>query len=304
VPCYHPLLAYRSLVRSPGGGFPIQFKRTGTSGPLIQIACGQCLGCRLERSQAWATRIMHEAQMHEENAFLTLTYAPEKLPPDSSLHKEDFRNFMKRYRKALQPLRIRFFHCGEYGETTGRPHYHAAIFGHDFKDKKPWAKNPQGQQTWTSSQLNELWGLGHCIIGSLSMQSAAYVARYVMKKVTGPQALEHYSRIEPETGEVTRLQPEYITMSRNPGIGKNWLDQFGEDCYSEDFVPLQGGKSGKVPDYYLKELRKTDEKRYESIKKARQSRAKANAKENTWQRLETKQAVKAAAIRQLKRNTI
>jgi len=120
------------------------------------LPCGRCIGCRLERSRQWAVRMMHEASLHQDNCFITLTYDNEHLPKNASLVKRDFQLFMKRLRKAYPAVRIRFFHCGEYGEQYGRPHYHAILFGFDFPDKYFLGKRNQFP-VWRSASLERLW---------------------------------------------------------------------------------------------------------------------------------------------------
>ena len=71
MPCYSPLKGFRNL---ESGG--IVFKRSSIAGEAMEVACGQCLGCRLDRSRMWAIRIVHEASLHDDNCFLTLTYVP------------------------------------------------------------------------------------------------------------------------------------------------------------------------------------------------------------------------------------
>ena len=170
------------------------------------VACGQCVGCRLERSRQWAIRCVHESQMHEQNCFITLTYSDEFLPENGSLQLKHFQDFMKRLRFHVGGG-IRFFHCGEYGEENGRPHHHAIIFNHDFADKKVWKTN-NGVVLYRSKILEELWPYGFATVGCVSFESAAYVARYITKKVNGDMADSHYLGRE----------PEYITMSRRPGV--------------------------------------------------------------------------------------
>jgi len=92
--CFHPLQAYQLDTGE------IQFHDSGRGHPL-ELPCGQCIGCRLERSRQWAIRCVHEASMHENNCFITLTYAPEYLPPDGGLIKSDFQKFIKRLRKSI-----------------------------------------------------------------------------------------------------------------------------------------------------------------------------------------------------------
>lgn len=229
MPCYHPLIGRMTRAGAPlkimGSANSVQRLRLDE----ITIPCGQCTGCRLERSRQWAIRCVHEASMHEKNCFVTLTYADQHLPTDGSLKKKHFQNFMKKLRKALAPQRIRFYHCGEYGERFNRPHYHALLFGVDFPDKTLWARN-KGNPIYRSPTLEKIWTHGNATIGTVTFESAAYVARYIMKKVTGPDAQNHY-------GQRT---PEYTTMSRRPGIGANWLSKFKDEVYPQDRVYMRG----------------------------------------------------------------
>lgn len=129
----------------------------------------------------WAVRIVHEAQMWPQNSFITLTYRPEDLPQGGSLNVEHYQLFMKKLRARNTGHKIRFFHCGEYGEKLSRPHYHAILFNYDFPDKKVFSEK-NGNTIYTSELLEDIWGKGFCTIGDVTFQSAAYVARYVMKK--------------------------------------------------------------------------------------------------------------------------
>lgn len=191
----------------------------------------------MEYSRQWAVRIAHEASLYESNVFLTLTYRDEDLPAHDSLCLRDWQLFMKRLRKR-SGANIRFFHCGEYGETTHRPHYHAILFNYDFSDRKFLKQTATGFAIDTSADLDEIWQKGDCYIGSVTFESAAYCARYVMKKLTGQRKSEYGNR-----------EPEYATQSRRPGIGKPWLDKWNTDVFPNDFVILDGVKQ-RVPGYY------------------------------------------------------
>ncbi len=240
--CFHPLTAYRA----PGGSIVFNRKDGWADRPL-ELACGQCQGCRLERSRQWAIRCVHEAQCHKQNCFVTLTYDNDNLPEDGSLRLEDWQKFAKRLRHKLGPFR--FFHCGEYGEVNMRPHYHACIFGHDFiADRGLW-KDSGKYPLFRSPVLDETWGLGFATVGALTFKSAAYVARYVMKKATGPLAAEKYGRVDEETGDVSFVRPEYVTMSRRPGIGSKWFERFKSDVYPSDEV-VHEGKRYRPPRFY------------------------------------------------------
>jgi len=245
MPCYTPLTAYRSVLPGPSGKPSITFNRKqGYVDLPITLPCGQCVGCRLERSRQWAIRCVHEAQMHDANSFITLTYDQEHLPPDGSLNLREFQLFMKKLRKFLG-FPIRFFHCGEYGDKQGRPHYHALIFGYDFPDKTVWDRRDE-IILYRSKTLEKLWPIGFSTIGEVTFESAAYCARYIMKKITGQSAWEHYTTWDPDTGEVLATRtPEYTTMSRGGkdgqgGIGRSWLDKYEHDVYPSDEVIMRG----------------------------------------------------------------
>lgn len=249
MPCYSPLDAWRR----EGGGKLIFGSEKNAAASLatnfVSIPCGQCIGCRLDRSVNWAVRIMHESRMHEYSSFVTLTYDDEHLPYGGTLHYPHFQLFMKRLRKRFEPHKLRFFMCGEYGDAFGRPHYHAAIFGAAFADRYPWRKSSAGFQLYRSRLLEAAWDLGGAEIGDLSFESAAYVARYCTKKITGKEADGHYAKLVPETGEIISLVPEFARMSLKPGIGASWFDKYGDHAIEHEFVIMDGRKL-PVPKFY------------------------------------------------------
>jgi len=146
MPCDNPIAAIRSSTPNKNGNFPLVLLTKGidTYRGEIKIPCGQCTGCRLDRSKAWAIRCYHESMMWEENCFATLTYDDEHLPKNSSLDKRDLQKFFKRLRKKYEPKKIRYYACAEYGEKSFRPHYHAAIFNISFADRKEWKRTKEG----------------------------------------------------------------------------------------------------------------------------------------------------------------
>ena len=264
--CYHPLTGYWATSTDGGRSIVFDFNKSNRTGVKVILPCGQCVGCRLERSRQWAVRCMHEASLHKDNCFVTLTYNDFYLPENGSLVKSDFQKFMKRLRKRVGTS-VRYYYCGEYGENFGRPHYHAVLFGYDFKDKFLWRENTNGDRCYRSKLLEELWPFGLSEIGDVTFQSAAYVARYVMKKRTGKQADEYYG---------SRL-PEYNDMSRRPGVGALWLEKYQNDVYPHDFM-VMNGKKMRPPRFYdnryeinypaeierIKELRTKNMRRYRS----------------------------------------
>lgn len=299
--CYSPLKGFED--KENGG---IVFKRSSRAGAEMEVACGQCIGCRIDKSKEWAARCVHESQMHQDNSFVTLTYDDENLPHDGSLNKRHFQLFMKRLRKHFNETQIRFFHCGEYGDKLGRPHYHACLFGIDFSDRVPHSVS-NDVVTYYSPTLEKIWGKGFATCGELNYQTAAYTARYIMKKVTGNRALDHYQKIDVLTGEIYQLQPEYTTMSlgrqKNDGLGARFFLKYLNDFFPADECPIPGkGVYPGVPRYYEEIYREKNPDSYAEIKKRRKLYRDTHADEYTGRRLDAKYKVKQAQLSQLPRS--
>jgi len=254
----------------------------------------------VDRSREWAVRSYHEAQLHENNCFITLTYNDEHLPADGSVDVRHWQLFAKRLRKLMGPFR--YFHCGEYGGKNQRPHYHACLFGLDFPDKVVFQVKDDNI-TYTSEVLAERWGMGFCTIGAVTFESAAYCARYILKKYLGEGSEEHYEAYDLETGEVQgHVKPEYVTQSRNHGLAHGWLERFGlSEIYPDDFVVI-GNRKLKVPSYYDVQLEKLDPVLYEQVKAKRLERMELMEHEYTPERLAVRKEVFVSRIKKLKRN--
>ncbi len=270
----------------------------------MEVACGQCLGCRLDHSKMWAARMAHEAAMHENNCFITLTYDEEHLPRDGSLNKKHFQDFMKRLRQKFSDRTIRYYHCGEYGDQLNRPHYHACLFNLEFPDEQLFNHN-DGYPLFISQTLQKLWPYGFSTIGDLTMESAAYTARYCLKKVTGVRGHDHYLRYD-QYGVAYWLQPEYATMSRGrkkgQGIGADWFHTYTTDVFPSDTLPIPGvGLIRTIPRYYEQLYGETEPDRLQEIKKLRQQFHAAHADDYTPQRLMAKYKVQMAKCKQLQR---
>lgn len=229
--------------------------------------------------------------MHTHNCFITLTYDDEQLPKHGSLHYRDFQLFLKRLRKHTGASGLRFYMCGEYGSNFGRPHYHACIFGHDFEDRYYWRTTSGGSKSYRSPTLEKLWTQGNSEIGTVTFESAAYIARYCVQKITGPMAKWAY-------GPCT---PEFNQMSRGQGIGKSWLEKYLPDVYPNDYVIARGAKS-KPPKYYDKHLAKIDPILLGQIKESREIDGTSRRDDNTQERLKAKETVAKAKSKLLKRS--
>jgi len=258
----------------------------------MSVVCGRCIGCRVARARSWSLRCVHEAQLHDANCFVTLTYSDEHLPPDGSLRYRDFQLFMKRLRKwARRP--VRFFMCGEYGEGLRRPHYHACLFGLNFsEDREPVTRLSTRHVHYRSPSLVRLWGLGHVDITDLNARTAEYAARYVLKKVSGPPAEDHY-RVVDADGVVSSLVPEFARMSLRPGVGAEWFSRFSADVLSGDSV-VDGGRALPVPKYYDRLRKRFDAAGLAEVKAEREARAYRLRADSSPDRLEVREAVAVA----------
>lgn len=317
MPCYHPRKAWYSRDVNPSGKRSLVFDAAKGIGFPIEIPCRCCIGCKLDQAQQWATRLMHHktAEPLRPCAFITCTYAPEHLPERGVLQPRDMDLFWKKLRKHCPGIKIQYLYCGEYGdhpdaqsfadhqgEITGRPHYHAVVYGVDFReDRRFYKKNKQGDRLYKSKTLDRLWGKGMCIIGDVTQQSCEYVTRYCLKKINGHQALEHYARIDPVTGEWYLLPREFIRMSRRPGLGKVFYDKYHTSFQQRDSVIVKGHEQ-KLPAYYDRLQGREDESALERVKLKRQRKAAKRKAESTPERLAVREEVRKAKISGLKRS--
>lgn len=206
-----------------------------------EVPCGKCIGCKLDKSADWATRCMVEASLHAENWFITLTYDDESLPEDGKVSKRDVQLFNKRLRAAYGNG-IRFFLCGEYGEKFLRPHYHGIYFDLHLDDLKPISRGYDGNIYYSSKKLERIWNNGFVLIGAVSFRSAGYVARYSLKAFKD---------------DLKDFKP-FLLMSRNPGIGHDWIESNLVKVYNTDtvYVDLGDRKMTKSNRYFDSQLEK------------------------------------------------
>lgn len=301
MPCYHPLQAYKT---ASGSVVFDQRKAHGEITKSIELACGQCYGCRLERSRRWAMRCVHESSLYKQNCFITLTYNDENIPNRGQLTYKHFQDFMKRLRfhAAKKDNRIiRFYMGGEYGSINWRPHYHAILFNWEWEDKTYFKTTGSGERVYTSQQLEKLWPYGYSSTAAATFESAAYIARYCMSKRTGDEAKEWYKRIDNE-GEY-HLIPEFNKMSNRPGIGADWLKFYKNDVYQNDYVVINGQES-RVPTYYDKLFKKMNPDKMAEFKEEREWQGYKNRADNTTERLLVKEQVAIAKTKSLIRGKI
>lgn len=264
----------------------------------------------MQRADEWKTRLIHESKMHEHSCFVTLTFADEHLPPDLSISVRDLQLFMKRLRKRTG--KVRFYACGEYGDKDLRPHYHVLLFGYDFPDRYYWLKTPAGYIQDRSAILEKLWPFGFATVSALGPESCGYVARYCMKKVGGKKADEHYTRLNPMTGEYIRVRTEFSCMSTVPAIGAAWYAKYKRDAFPSDFVVIDGTKK-PIPRFYMKQLKKEEDAKEtpskmldklnpDQVTLQRRLKAKVHQDNNSPERLAVREGVAALRAKRLKRS--
>lgn len=304
MPCPNPSQVYFRVL--PNGKKELKFSnvlgsmfREGHKMPddSMAIACGQCMSCRLEKSRETALRCVHESRMFERNCFVTLTYSPESLEKycpltdgGYSLVRKHVQDFMKRLRISFKRKfgidGIRVYGCGEYGDKNGRPHYHLCLFNCDFLDRK-YEGGRNGFKYYSSELLKDLWSFGFSSVCDFSFETAAYVARYCTKKVTGKKAKDHYRGRLPEFA---------VFPNRGGGLGKPWFDKYGKT----DVIPTDSCIARRVlcgvPKYYDRLRARFDPDGLAEAKRLRSERAKVHVDDNTYARLLDKEKCMNAKI--------
>lgn len=256
----HNFLLHHYSAHRRARGLPIK---------LGTLPCGVCFGCRSDNARGWALRMMHESRYHESTCFVTLTYNDDHLPEYGDLRYEDLTKFWKDCRHVFQSpgQPFKYFVCGEYGDKSLRPHYHFAGFSFQIPDLRFFKKH-NGNPYFISDTMTDVWGKGHVIIGDLSTQSAAYIARYVNKKMHGGNIRDlPDTAINARTGEVGQYTIERAFQSK--GLGFSFYQQYKDDIWDKDGCLYNNKYMVKPPRYYFKMLEAEDPDRAEEIRLAR-----------------------------------
>ena len=259
--------------------FPVRMHRSTIDGTISHSShkvnsptdvwrrCGQCINCKLHRSQSWAIRLTHESKMHERSCFVTLTYSDDNLPKFGSLNYDDVTLFIKKLRSFLDYANkkpISYFYVGEYGTNFSRPHYHLCLFGTDFSDdivykgkkNKLEISSKSGDHSYyKSSFATDLWSSGFVDIGTLNFQMAMYVSKYVTKSL---RSNEYYA-----------IEPEVARMSKRNILGTSYLSKFYRDIYPNDYV-LINDKKLSPPAAYDRWLEKNHPNLWSEVKQKRE----------------------------------
>lgn len=274
------------------------WRSTAAGGGSRLFACGKCFGCKLEYSRQWAVRCMHEASLHDQNCFITLTYGV----PTFNLDYTDFQLFMKRARARFSRVRFSFFMSGEYSPKNSLAHFHACLFGLDFADKAYFKTTAAGSKIYRSAILEKLWPHGFSSVGAMNFESAGYVARYCIDKIADEDATPKFLGIfDPETGEIFERRQEFCRMSLRPAIGKRWIEKYKSDVYPSGNVVVNGVEA-RAPRYYDKKYREQGYGDYMLLCQERAKDAGLVFKESLPGRLEARCAVSKARAALSKRS--
>lgn len=268
------------VYKNSGRFIPSATPMAGALFDSIDIPCGHCIECRLAKSREWANRIMMEASYHVDNYFITLTYDNGCVPvsrfvdpetgevlPAFTLVKRDLQGFVKRLRRRLDyhnGIQVRYYGVGEYGDTTHRPHYHIIVFGLSLNDLVQLKTSALGHQYYTSALVQSCWPQGFSMVAACTWESAAYVARYCTKKLSGDYKGFY---------ELFNIEPEFSLMSRKPGIARQYFDDNAAAIYEHDEIQLalnSGGKSVKPPAYFDKLYERMDAEHMAIIRERRE----------------------------------
>lgn len=188
------------------------------------------------RISTWSFRCLAEASSYAQNCVLTLTYDNEHLSKNGSLCLADFQKFIKRLRKRIDPIKVRYFGCGEYGSKGMRPHYHVILFGWCPDDLVYSHSSCPDVKFYRSRFISDVWHNGFVVVcPTVKPKVIPYVCKYLQKFNNIPDGL---------------VRP-FTVMSRRPGIG---LCALGKSVDLNTDKIYINGKSSSIPRYYLDKL--------------------------------------------------
>jgi len=290
--CAHPVSMWELIGKKKANGKAVILQNIpppGVPALLLYRDCGHCSGCTVRRRMDLALRLKHEAYYYEHVWFVTLTYDDENLPEHGSLRADDMTLFVNKLRQQKlhrNKVKIRYFGVGEYGGTMGRAHYHMILFGPELADKELHYSKPDTRyhspefiqlmgkrpsfEYYKSETLLKAWdNKGHVQLTGVSTATMQYVSKFHIEKVSGYLAKYHYEVID-EHGEPHAVESENARISRNPGIGRRWIEEFWQDVYPKGYITIEG-KKVKPPAYYDRWLEQNHPDIYTELKERRQA---------------------------------
>lgn len=316
--CFEPLTAYQMIYADYTSEIRFTRPKSGKFKEL-KVPCGKCLGCKLDKANDWSIRCWCEMQQWKNNCFITLTYDDNHIPQGGYLDKRDVQLFMKKLRYYHEGIEewtnpitgkkekpIRFMLCGEYGPNgTRRPHYHLLIFNWKPDKLKFHKENQWGDRIMTSKDIENIWGKGFITVGELTYKSACYVARYTTKKMFNETKIKDLKKAE--------IQPEFILMSRMPGIGYKYWNDYKTEILNREGILIKlkdKVKNKKIPKYFERKykeqigdknwLKYSDKKQRKAKKTMKEILKNTSMTESEYQQMLKRKLLESAKL--LKRN--
>lgn len=240
---------------------------------FIEVPCGHCFTCRMQRANEWVLRCVHELEYHDCAIFVTLTYDSAHIKVRDYIDEDgcigsrytlcykDFQDYMKRLRKKYPDNNIRYIVAGEYGDRTKRPHYHAIIFGYRPPSELDMIVqyNKHGDPLYDNMEIVDMWRQGYITYAPATVETICYVAQYTLKKAFNDDdwKLEKYG-----------IEKPTLHMSTNPAIGSQWYEDNKPDLTMNMFYNTKdGARSSTVPRYYLKLAERNNDKSFKKYLK-------------------------------------
>lgn len=232
------------------------------------VPCGKCYACLYNKTSDWTLRLQIEYEKNQipntSTLFVTLTYEDGSLPTVTRsgitfgvLNKRHIQLWLKRLRKRLEPYRVRYFLCGEYGPRTLRPHYHAIIFGYPFDLER------------AKEDIVKTWSKGFVVVKKVKSTHFAYCAKYCSSYTLLPQHLRSKS-----------FRP-FLLCSRRPAIGSAYLTDNMVEFHRQTLINSVrfDGIRRRMPKYYRDKIFDDDMKE-ELRDRAAEFRAKVYKESN------------------------
>lgn len=210
--------------------------------PIINVGCGRCLWCRIQRRREWTLRLLFENENHKNKShFLTLTYNENSNP--ITIDKRTLQLFFKSLRKQYGQTKIRYYAIGEYTDEM-RPHYHIILFGLSSRELQVyWDPSIQRHQ---SKILLKMWEeKGFHDVGTVTIESIQYVAGYVHKKLYGPDKYP------------AGITPPFALMSKL--IGYQYYSQTRLQTVIEDGKLIIRGNSVNIPRAFIRKMKREND---------------------------------------------
>lgn len=210
----------------------------------IFVPCGKCVSCRINRQEEWIFRMEKEMLSSNGSCYaVTFTYDQENVPYEEEtgliLDKKHLIDLTKRIRNYvdrqklpkeytgkkinfIKGLKMKYYAVGEYGDETGRPHYHILFFNFPVVD--PEAAHNLFLFAWENK--------GFVYIDRLSTKAMRYVCGYIVENKK-------------------KLKTAFVNRSK--GIGESYLTVNNQKYHVENLQPYAkklNGTSVKLGKYY------------------------------------------------------